>query len=267
MNDNQTFQSHWEHGVITWRSNRAEGQPVLFLHGVNGGAASWFEQAAGLSEDYRVIAWDAPGYGGSSPVEGRLDDFVGAAVALILEQAWAPIAVVGHSFGGLIALKLAAEFPSLVKGLFLSCSHLGNSDVAGVMRRKMQRLQEMESMEMTEYGAARAEAMLPAAGDHDSAIVDSLAEIARDTRPEGVGSALEAIAHASLSCCAHKVCVPMTVVWTDMDPVVSREKTEALCAALVSAEVTCIERCGHAPYLEAPETYNAIVESWLARLT
>jgi len=266
MSDSQGFQSHWEHGVITCRSNRADGQPVLFLHGVNGGAASWAHQAAGLSSEYRIIAWDAPGYGGSSPVEGRLDHFVDAVAALIRAQQWAPVAIVGHSFGGLIAIQLAAEFPELVKGLFLSCTHLGNSNASTVIQRKVKRLQEMQQMGLNEYGLARAKAMLPAAQQENSAIVDCLAAIASETRSEGVSSALEAIAYSSLDSSAQKLSLPITIVWTGMDPVVSLDKTDALCRALLTAETYCIENCGHAPYLEAPDTYNTLLESWLGKL-
>ena len=41
------------------------GEPLVLLHGIGSGARSWRQQVASLSGRHRVIAWDAPGYGGS----------------------------------------------------------------------------------------------------------------------------------------------------------------------------------------------------------
>jgi pimeloyl-ACP methyl ester carboxylesterase len=40
---------------------------VVLLHGLNGNAASWIHQYQALGERFRVVGWDAPGYGGSDP--------------------------------------------------------------------------------------------------------------------------------------------------------------------------------------------------------
>lgn len=43
------------------------GPVVVLLHGIGSGAASWLQVAQHLAAQARVIAWDAPGYGDSSP--------------------------------------------------------------------------------------------------------------------------------------------------------------------------------------------------------
>src|SRR3546814_6825219 len=42
--------------------------PLVLLHGMGSAARSWRDQLAGLSRDRRVVAWDAPGYGESTPL-------------------------------------------------------------------------------------------------------------------------------------------------------------------------------------------------------
>src|SRR2546421_8357008 len=42
-------------------------QPLVFLHGIGGAARAWRSQLEAFSNRYRAIAWDMPGYGGSSP--------------------------------------------------------------------------------------------------------------------------------------------------------------------------------------------------------
>ena len=54
-------------GAITYLE-AGQGEPLVLLHGIGSGSASWTAQIEKYSSDYRVVAWDAPGYGGSDPV-------------------------------------------------------------------------------------------------------------------------------------------------------------------------------------------------------
>src|ERR1700733_13644823 len=65
------------HGQISFRS-RGDGETVVFLHGLLGSSKSWAFQFDRLSRDYRMIAWDAPGYGQSEMVAASIHAFVEA---------------------------------------------------------------------------------------------------------------------------------------------------------------------------------------------
>jgi 3-oxoadipate enol-lactonase len=97
--------------------------PVLFLHGLGGGAWSWRPQRAALARSHRVFVWEARGHGAARPVEdaGFADYYTDAreALAAVLEDARRPAVVVGHSAGALLALALAADVAAAVAGLFL----------------------------------------------------------------------------------------------------------------------------------------------------
>lgn len=98
------------------------GSPVVLLHGGTGGGANWFRLLAPLAASFRVLAPDMPGFGLSphgTPVAplGRsaavlLDEWMG-------EQRVEGALVVGTSFGGLAALRLAQYAPSRVARLLL----------------------------------------------------------------------------------------------------------------------------------------------------
>ena len=98
------------------------GVPVLFLHGVGGGAWSWEPQAEALSDICRCFVWEARGHGLAARVDdaGLGDYFVDATEALAAAaDAGGASIVVGHSMGGLLAMALAAESPERVRALAL----------------------------------------------------------------------------------------------------------------------------------------------------
>jgi pimeloyl-ACP methyl ester carboxylesterase len=97
------------------------GRDVVLLHGLGGAAANWVEVVGDLAERHRVIALDLPGHGRSSApargssVGGFADEVGGALDELGCDRA----IVVGHSFGGLVAMRLALRRPDLTRALLL----------------------------------------------------------------------------------------------------------------------------------------------------
>jgi pimeloyl-ACP methyl ester carboxylesterase len=87
---------------------------VVFIHGsVWGADASWGEQRP-LADRWTLVLADRPGYGGSPPL-GRPDFAAEAPLAAELLDGGAHL--VGHSYGGVIALLAAAERPDAVRSL------------------------------------------------------------------------------------------------------------------------------------------------------
>lgn len=89
---------------------------LVLLHGVGMNAAAWGPQIAALSEQYRVIALDMPGHGGSDLLAGTpaLPDYVAWAARVLRGLGLGMVNVAGHSMGALIATGLAATYPDLV---------------------------------------------------------------------------------------------------------------------------------------------------------
>jgi pimeloyl-ACP methyl ester carboxylesterase len=97
--------------------------PLLFLHGVGGGAWSWGPQVAALGDEFACFVWEGRGHGVAPPTSdaGLGDFYVDAreALAFVFEAAREPAIVVGHSMGGLIALALTCAEPAEVCAAFL----------------------------------------------------------------------------------------------------------------------------------------------------
>ena len=95
-----------------------EGEPLLLVHGLGGSAANWLALAPLLLAGRRLIVPDLPGHGGSDPLQA-------AASLTAYADSLAPLldgsaAVVGHSLGGAIALRLAIRRSRLVSALVLA---------------------------------------------------------------------------------------------------------------------------------------------------
>jgi pimeloyl-ACP methyl ester carboxylesterase len=95
------------------------GDPIMLIHGSWSDHSTWNPVVAGLSESFRVLTYDRRGHSRSekSDTQGSGEEDASDAGALLAELHLAPAHVVGNSFGGSVALKLAAGQPSVVRSL------------------------------------------------------------------------------------------------------------------------------------------------------
>jgi len=110
-----------------------EGQKtLLFLHGWRSSATAWSEIIKTLdNKDFLIYALDLPGFGGSAMPRASMtvDDYAQIVKEFIEKKGLKSIVLVGHSFGGRIAIKLLANYPHLVEKLVLV-------DSAGVIMKQ-----------------------------------------------------------------------------------------------------------------------------------
>src|SRR5215211_7478976 len=89
------------------------GAPLLLLHGITSSARGWWRVAPELvALGYHVYALDMPGHGESQLGDTHQIDQIAARVGAVVEALQlANLAVIGHSWGGAVALALAAAMP------------------------------------------------------------------------------------------------------------------------------------------------------------
>jgi non-heme chloroperoxidase len=111
------------HGITLHYLEAGSGTPVIFVHGSLSDAEYWNDQIVPFAQHYRVFAYsrrynypnvNPPGTGYSAVVDA--EDLKGFIEALNL----APAVVIGHSYGALTALFLAAKHPALVRAVVLA---------------------------------------------------------------------------------------------------------------------------------------------------
>ena len=154
--------------------------PALFVHGLGGSSGNWATLMRLLSGRLYARALDLPGFGRSGPPEDfgyTLDEHAEAVVELASHRADSPVHLFGHSLGGAVATRVAAENPDLVCTLTLISPALptlrprGNNALVGLLavpgigQRLMDRAHQMPAdrlvsdlMERVLYDASRAPA-------------------------------------------------------------------------------------------------------------
>lgn len=238
--------------------------PLVLLHGIGSGAASWVQQLEALGANRRVLAWDAPGYGMSTPVAPESP--VAADYASVLTE-WLDAlhiercVLVGHSLGAIIAGAFAAMHPQRVSGLLL-LSPAGGYGAACADVRETKRDQRLAMLsEFGPQGLAdkRSANMLSShASDEARAWVrwNMSRVIAR-----GYAQATHLLANADLAADLARFKGRVNVAVGADDTITTPAACERL-ALVVGTQLQVVPRAGHAGYIEASAAYTAIIDTF-----
>jgi pimeloyl-ACP methyl ester carboxylesterase len=253
-------------GKVAWRST-GQGIPLLLLHGLAGSSKSWEFQYSDLDDRFRVVAWDCPGYGASDDLADptpAVDDYVAAALGLIDALGFESVALLGHSMGGVVAGRLACQHPARVSHLILSCTSVGWGRPGHAARAASydKRLSELRTLTAADYGAARAATMV--ADGCDPGVRAKVAGIASKTRVSGFGAASHLLMNTDNSEVFGSLYLPTMVISADKDQIASAAQADELAHLIEGCQQVILRGVGHAPYIEAPETYNATLRRFLA---
>ena len=100
------------------------GQPAVLVHGLSGAASNWDLLAPLLAERRRVLVPELPGHGGSSPLPAapNLNAYADRVLLVAGAEGMLPAPVIGHSLGGVVALRMAVRRPQDVTAVVLAGS-------------------------------------------------------------------------------------------------------------------------------------------------
>ncbi|WP_318527528.1 alpha/beta hydrolase [Defluviimonas sp. WL0002] len=237
------------------------GEPVLLIHGVGMCAGAWEPQTAALSADYRVLAVDMPGHGGSDPLPGAplLPDYVDWAARVVDALDLGPVSVAGHSMGALIAAGLAAERPDLVRRAAL---------LNGVYRRAPEAKAAVLAR-ASEIGAGHGGIEAPLArwfGPEQSEIRDKVAGWLRNVSRSGYAAAYRAFAEGDEVYAARLGLIrcPLLVMTADEDANSTPEMTRAMAALAPLGRAVVVPGHRHMLNLTAPDIVTAELRRWLS---
>lgn len=230
---------------------------VVFLHGLVGLNEHWEDVAQAISARARVNLLEVPLLslrGEDCTIQG-----VSAMTAQFLgEHVREPVILVGNSFGGHVALRLALENPRMVEGLILAGSSglIEKTMVRGAPTRPSREWLEEKIGELffdkSRMREADIDRAFKALNDRHSA--RAMVSLSKSARRNHLGDQI-----GQITC-------PTLLIWGREDVVTPPQAAEEFYNLLPDARLHWIEACGHAPMMEAPEEFASAVLRFLDEL-
>ncbi len=238
-----------------------QGPALVLLHGFLCDSRCWRRQVTGLSDRFRVVAWDAPGAGSSSdPTEPfTTSDYARCLARLLDELGVVRAHVLGLSWGGILAQEFYRMYPERLRCLVLAGTYAGwkGSLPEPVYR---ERLSSCLRDSIGPPGALVAK-MLPGIFSDGAPrdIQDEQSVIMSEFHP--VGFRLMSISSAEMDTrdLLPQIQVPTLLLWGDTDRRSPMHVAEQLHTAIPGAELAIIPEAGHLSNMEQPEVFNVLV--------
>ena len=255
--------------VIAYRESGYDNERVLvLLHGVSSLAASWGPQFVSLpSRGFRVIAWDAPGYGGSDPLPQEAPapaDYAAALRNFVDAIGLNRFFLLGHSFGALPAAAFCRMTGAArVDRLVLASPTPGYANAPDDLRRLRVdgRLKDMAALGPAALAEQRApQVMTPQAPKRAVMLVRA---VMQQMRPDGYAQAVRMLGRGDILAEARGITVPTLVLCGSGDTVTPEESCRRVAAAISGARFELVPGPGHALYIEAPGQFDDAILRFL----
>jgi pimeloyl-ACP methyl ester carboxylesterase len=222
------------------------GVTIVFLHGLVGLNEHWEGVVDRVFHQTRCVLFELPLLrlrGDDCSISGATD----LTARFLGEKFREPVVLVGNSFGGHVALRIAIEHPQLVRGLVLAGSS-GLIEKTMVdkpehrpsrewLRRKIGEL-FFDQSKMREADLDRAHAELS-----DTKCARAMVRLAKSARRDHLGERIGQITQ------------PTLLLWGKQDVVTPREAAEGFHRMIRGSSIEWFDNCGHAPMIEAPELF------------
>ncbi|MEX0785238.1 MAG: alpha/beta fold hydrolase [Dehalococcoidia bacterium] len=246
-----------------------EGDPVVLIHGWNGSTFSFRYAIPELARHYRVVALDLKGYGYSDrPASGdySLTAQSELVAALMSRLGIARAAVIGHSMGGSVAMRLALGHPERVSRLALVSSVSGELRPALRLGKLVGPLLPLGAPLSLHRQGFRRRAFRSAV--HDPALVtpDTLEAYFRPMRMRGHLRSLGAQLGGRARDAAipyERILQPTLILWGEQDRWLPPSRGEQLASRLPNAELRWVPSAGHLPLEEQPDVCNRLLLEFL----
>ncbi len=252
------------------------GEPLLLIHGLAASTYSWRHVAPELARGRRVIALDLRGFGRSDkPFDQRYSgaDQAEHVIAFIRRRGLKRVTIVGHSFGGAVALMttlaLNRSAPGLVKKLVLLDAPAYPQQPTPFVTFLQQPVLPYAVLTVVPPGLAAA-LVFSGEGESKSPPLDVISAFAAPFYQAAARHALISTARQirpanwrELVARYPSIRQPTLIVWCDHDDIVPLSSGERLAKAMPNARLEVIPGCQHSPQDEAPGRFLRLMREFL----
>jgi 3-oxoadipate enol-lactonase len=241
-----------------------KGPPLVLLHSLLSDRASFDAIAPKLSQSFRVIVPELPGFGKSAAVNGGLADVADRMADAVKDAAGGekPI-VLGNGYGGFVALQMAIRHPTLaIKYILADCGAAFSEPGREAFRNMAAASKAKGLAAITDVAMRRLFA--PEFQDRHPDLMRDRREAFLKTDPEVFRAACGALAELDLRPDLGKVTVPVLVLVGEHDEATPPPMSHELAAGLPNAYLEIIPGCAHVPQLQSPEKFLEAIGDFLA---
>jgi 2-hydroxy-6-oxonona-2,4-dienedioate hydrolase len=235
---------------------KGEGAPLVILHGLMGGLSNFDGVAAHFSTaGYKVLIPELPLY--DLPLlKTNVKQFAIYLRDFITHLGEEKVILIGNSLGGHIGLLHTNLFPEKVKGLVITGS-------SGLYENAMG--ESYPKREDYEYIKKKTQDVFYDPIIASKEVVDDVFETVNDRKKliKILTIAKSAIRH-NMAKDLPNIKVPTGIIWGKQDAVTPPSVGEEFHRLLPDSTLYWIDKCGHAPMMEHPDTFNNILSGWLS---
>ena len=240
-----------------------EGPAVLLLHPLAADRSFWDDVLPAL-DGFEVLTYDFPGHG-RTPAPGRpytIEELADQARALLSDAGRDRVDVVGVSLGGLVAQRLAAEAPELVRRLVVVDAVAAYPEPLRAMWRDRAARAPVEGMEPfvePTLGLWFTTDLLAEGGE----VVESVRRRLRSADPRGYALACAALERADVTADLDRITAPTLLVCGEDDAPPFTAAATDLAERLPGGRVVWLAPARHAGVLEQPEQFRTALREFL----
>jgi pimeloyl-[acyl-carrier protein] methyl ester esterase len=245
------------------------GPPLVLLHGWAMHSGIWGPVLAQLARHHRVLAVDLPGHGHSAPLTPCTLDAMVAAVDAALADEARPLAVLGWSLGGLVAMRWAESRPARVNRLALVCTtprFVADADWPHAMPVEAITRFGDELHVAWKLTVQRFLALQVHNSEHGRATLAALREQlwmrGEPSRP-ALSATFDLLITTDLRDAVARISQPTLVVAGSRDTLTSPAAGRWLADAIPGAQFREIAGSAHAPFLSHRDEFFALLEKFL----
>lgn len=237
------------------------GRPVVFLHGWHGSWRYWFPTMEVVAEYFRTYSFDFWGFGDSSredtseSIQNYSNQVIRFLDALGIER----IILVGHSMGGMVALKTAIKHPQRI-----DCVVTVGAPVAGDSLCWLLKLADRPLLTKTvaHFRWLRRYLFSHFLGETNDPAVHEVIDDSVKSSPRTLNRAVSSMLRTNLQPDLANMSVPALIVHGGRDNIVNPNQIE-LFESLPSAEVMLMPTSRHFPFLDEAELFNEVLLRFL----
>ena len=254
------------HGHAVAYERIGNGPVLVLLHGFTQDSRVWRPQLESLSDQFTLIAWDAPGAGQSpDPPEGfGISDWAHSLAGLLDACGVQQAHILGLSWGGLLAQEFSRRYAERAQSLILADTYAGwkGSLPEPMPQERLAACLQDAALPPSDFVRKYLPGMFSERPPHE--IQEHLARIMADFHPVGFQLMATALAQADTRDLLPHIRVPTLLVWGDADKRSPMSVAYQMRDALPTARLAVISGAGHLSNLEAPTQFNAEVRAFCA---